>query len=178
LRVSWCGQFRSGMPFTPMVASDINGDGYANDRAFVFDPANPQTDPTVAAAMQELLTSGSSSARDCLSKQRGGIAGRFSCEGPWTSSATMSFAFNPLKVRMPQRATLSFQLSNPLAAADLLLHGSNNTRGWGQTPLPDPSLLYVRGFDPNSNRFIYDVNNRFGSTNPAFNPIRAPVTLT
>jgi len=92
----------------------------------------------------------------------------------------MSLSFNPLKVRMPQRASLSFQLSNPLAAADLLLHGSNNTRGWGQVPLQDPTLLYVRGFDattPNY-RFRYDVNRRFGSTNPAFSPIRAPVTLT
>jgi hypothetical protein len=90
----------------------------------------------------------------------------------------MSLAFNPLKVHMPQRASLTFQLSNPLAAADLLLHGSNNTRGWGQIPLQDPSLLFVRGFDPSGPTFRYDVNRRFGSTNPAFSPIRAPVTLT
>ncbi|HJQ22254.1 MAG TPA: hypothetical protein VJ867_18090 [Gemmatimonadaceae bacterium] len=90
----------------------------------------------------------------------------------------MSFTFNPLKVRMPQRASLSFQLSNPLAAADMLLHGSANTRGWGQIPVLDPALLYVRGFDAANQRFLYDVNRRFGSTNPQFSAIRAPVTLT
>ena len=176
LRVSWFGQFRSGTPYTPMVAGDINGDGYANDRAYVFAPT--VSDTAIASGIQALLANGSRSARDCLSKQIGRVAERFSCEGPWTSTANMSFTFNPLKVRMPQRASLSFQLSNPLAAADLLLHGSNNTRGWGQYPIPDGSLLYVRGFDAASQTFKYDVNRRFGSTNPAFSTIRSPVVLT
>jgi len=180
VRVNWFGQFRSGMPYTPVVASDINGDGYSNDRAFVFSPSS--TDTALANGMQTLLASGSSSARRCLEKQLNRVADRFSCEGPWTSTATMSFTFNPLKVRMPQRAALSFQLSNPLAAADLLLHGSNNTRGWGQLPFQDPALLYVRGFTPATAttpaRYQYEVNRRFGSTNPAFNPIRSPVVLT
>ena len=30
---------KSGPLFTPMIAGDVNGDGYLNDRAFVFDPA-------------------------------------------------------------------------------------------------------------------------------------------
>lgn len=183
LRVNWFGQFRSGTPYTPIVAGDINGDGYSNDRAFVFSPAaagGGGGDTAVANGMQALLAGGSRSARKCLTQQLGTVAGRFSCKGPWTSTATMSLSFNPLKVRMPQRASLSFQLSNPLAAADLLMHGSSNTHGWGQIPLQDPTLLYVRGFDattPNY-RFSYDVNRRFGSTNPAFSPMRAPVTLT
>ncbi|HMC54685.1 MAG TPA: carboxypeptidase-like regulatory domain-containing protein, partial [Gemmatimonadaceae bacterium] len=176
LRVNWFGQFRSGTRYTPMVASDINGDGYANDRAFVYTPA--ASDPAVASAMSTLLGGGSRSARDCLGAQKGHLAARNSCEGPWTSSATMSLSFNPLKVRMPQRATLSFQLSNPLAAADLMLHGATNTRGWGQMPVPDPALLYARGFDAGNQRFVYEVNRRFGSTNPAFSALRAPVVLT
>jgi hypothetical protein len=90
----------------------------------------------------------------------------------------MSFSFNPIKVRMPQRASISFQLSNPLGAADLLMHGSNNLRGWGQTPFPDASLLYVRGFDATTQRYRYEVNRRFGATDPAFNTARSPVTLT
>jgi hypothetical protein len=90
----------------------------------------------------------------------------------------MTVTFNPLKVRMPQRATLSFQVSNPLGGADLLLHGSNRLRGWGQVVTPDPSLLYVRGFDPDAKRYRYEVNQRFGATSPAFSAFRAPVTLT
>jgi hypothetical protein len=178
VRVNWFGSFRSGNPFTPMVAGDVNGDGYANDRAFVFRPADAAAiDPALAAAMESLLRTGSRAARECLRSQLGKLAARNSCEGPWTSTASMSVSFNPLKVRMPQRATLSFQISNPLGAADLLLHGSK-LRGWGQQVFPDQSLLYVRGFDAQTQRFRYEVNERFGATSPAFSAFRAPVTLT
>jgi hypothetical protein len=178
VNVSWYGQFRSGTPFTPMIAADVNGDGYANDRAFVFAPAAAK-DPAVASSMQELLDHGSAAARDCLRRQLDSLAARNSCEGPWTSTANLSFTFNPLRVRMPQRATLSFNLSNPLGAADLVMHGSNKLHGWGQPAIPDQSLLYVRGFDPsNGGRYIYEVNQRFGATLPALSAFRLPVTLT
>src|SRR5256885_998196 len=39
LEVSAIGNFISGAPFTPIVGSDINGDGEKNDRAFIFNPA-------------------------------------------------------------------------------------------------------------------------------------------
>ena len=176
LRVSWFGQFRSGSPYTPMVAGDVNGDGYNNDRAFI--PTTTDTDPATAKGIQSLLNNGSGSARSCLQSQLGKLAGRNSCQSPWISSASMSFSFNPIKVRMPQRATLSFQLSNPLGAADLLLHGTDNLHGWGQPGFPDQQLLYVRGFDAQSKRYKYEVNQRFGSTNQALGSFRMPVTLT
>ena len=90
----------------------------------------------------------------------------------------MSISFNSVKFRMPQRATLSLQISNPLGAADLLFHDDNNLRGWGQFAFPDPTLLAVRGFDAQNQRFRYDVNQRFGATNPALSAVRAPVTVT
>ena len=177
VNVSWYGQFRSGAPFTPMIAGDVNGDGYSNDRAFIFKPADAN-DPAVASGIEALLDHGSSAARDCLRKQLGLLAARNSCEGPWTSTANLSFTFNPMRVRMPQRATLSFNVSNPLGAADLLLHGSNGLHGWGQPATPDQSLLYVRGFDASTGRYVYEVNQRFGATLPALSAFRLPVTLT
>jgi hypothetical protein len=82
-------------------------------------------------------------------------------------------------MRMPQRAQLRFQLGNPLGAIDLLTHGAANVRGWGQTTTPDATLLYVRGFDPETKRFKYEVNQRFGSTRPQQSVNRsAPVTVT
>jgi hypothetical protein len=168
------------MRYTPMVAGDINGDGSANDRAFIPSPTSPAAvaDPALADGINALLSSGSSGARACLSRQVGTLAARFSCQGPWSSTASMSFTFNPIKVRMPQRASLSFQLSNPLGAADLLVNGSDRLRGWGQMIVPDAQLLYVRGFDAATQRYQYEVNRRFGATNPAFNQFRTPVTLT
>jgi hypothetical protein len=177
VRISWFGRFSSGAAFTPGVSGDVNGDGYANDRAFIFDPS-AAADPAVASAMQSLLRNGSGAARECLSTQLGRIAGYNSCQGPWRSSANLSIAINSLKFRLPQRATLSFSVNNPLGAADILFHGENNLHGWGQYASPDPTLLYVRGFDPVHSRFTYDVNPRFGSTNPQFQRFRSPVTIT
>jgi hypothetical protein len=177
VRVSWYGTLRSGTPYTPMIAADVNGDGFANDRAFIFDPSST-TDTSVARGMRSLLASGSSSARECLRAQVDQIAGRNSCQGPWTSTATLTFSFNPLKVRLPQRADFSLQLSNPLAAADLLLHGENDLRGWGQQWTPTSQLLFVRGFDAAARRYRYEVNQRFGATASTQTATRLPVALT
>jgi len=177
VRVTWNGNIRSGSPFTPTVSGDINGDGYSNDRAFIYDPKTT-TDATLAASMKSLIASSTGNVRDCLNKQLGQLASRNSCEGPWTSTANMSISFNPLKLGLPQRATVSFSINNPLGAADLLLHGENKLQGWGQTPFADPQLLYVRGYDPAAQRFKYEVNQRFGATNPAFNQFRNPVVVT
>lgn len=177
VRLSWYGTVRSGTPFTPVVASDINGDGIANDRAFIADPTRV-ADNALAAGMRGLLATASGSARDCLQRQLGRIAERASCQGPWTATANLTFLVNPLKIRLPQRANLAFQLSNPLSAADVLLHGEDKLHGWGQTAAPANQLLFVRGFDAAARRYKYDVNQRFGATAVSQTATRAPITLT
>lgn len=176
--VSISGWFRSGRPFTPLVAGDVNGDGYANDRAFVFDPATSSLDPVAASGLKALLESGSPAARACLAKQLGQLARRNSCESPWSSSSNLNIAINPLKLRLPQRLNVSLFVNNALGAADLLLHGENKRRGWGQTITPDQSLLFVRGFDPSTQRFRYEVNPRFGATRLTQTLNRNPVVVT
>jgi Carboxypeptidase regulatory-like domain len=169
---------RSGLPYTPMVASDINGDGYANDRAFVFDPA-AATDPALASQMRSLLAAAPSGARRCLERQLGQIAGRNSCTGPWTTALNLRL---DLPIRVPlwagRSASMGVNLANPLGGLDQLLHGANHLHGWGTRPMPDPMLYYVRGFDPATQAFVYDVNPRFGSTRASQNTVRAPFRLT
>ncbi|HLA14742.1 MAG TPA: carboxypeptidase regulatory-like domain-containing protein, partial [Gemmatimonadaceae bacterium] len=180
VRISWFGNIRSGTPYTPLISGDVNGDGYSNDRAFIFDPADAP-DPALGDAMRNLLATAPENVRSCLEKQLGQLSARNSCQGPWTSHATLTFALNPVKFRLPQRASLSFQVSNPLGAADMLLHDDSKLKGWGQSSFADPTLLAVRGFDPagpTGPQFRYDVNERFGSTRPAFSPFRNPVTVT
>lgn len=177
VQLSWNGSFRSGTAFTPMVAGDINGDGYNNDRAFVPSP-NAAGDAALAEGMRQLLDGASAGTRKCLEQQAGGIAERNSCRGPWTSTASLSLTLDRAKFRIPQRGAISFTLSNPLGAADLLMNGSSNLRGWGQSAFPDQALLHVRGFDPQSGQFRYEVNERFGSTRPQFMTMRSPATLT
>ena len=43
LEVTSIARLSSGAPFTPLVGSDINGDGARNDRAFIFDLAGAPT---------------------------------------------------------------------------------------------------------------------------------------
>lgn len=175
---TWGGRFTSGSRFTPLIAGDVNGDGRSNDRAFVFDPAKVG-DATLATSIRALLESGSGPARDCLRSQLGGFAARNSCVGPWTAgNTTLRIALNPSRIRLPQRTTLTFTISNPIGAADLLMHGESKLHGWGQTPFLDQSLLFVRGFDATAQRYKYEVNQRFGSTRAAQTLSRTPVVLT
>ena len=176
VQVNWSGSFRSGGGYTPMIAGDINGDGYSNDRAFVYAPT--ATDSALSAGMTQLLQTTSGKARECLQRQIGQIAARNSCRGPWSSNASLNITLDRAKFRMPHRAALSFSLSNPLGAADLLLNGSGNLRGWGQNATPDQQLLYVRGFDSQTQQYRYEVNQRFGATQPQFLTLRSPVNLT
>jgi hypothetical protein len=128
--------------------------------------------------MASLLSSATGRTRSCLQKQLGQIAKRNSCRGPWSSSASLGITLDRAKFHMPQRAAVSFSLSNPLGAADLIANGSDHLKGWGQTPSADQSLLYVRGFDPVTKQYKYEVNQRFGATRPQFVTLRSPVTLT
>jgi len=156
---------RSGSLFTPMIAGDVNGDGYLNDRAFVFSPS-ASGDTALASSMRSLLANGAPAARECLARQLGQLAGRATCQAPWVTTANLRLNLNPQKLRLPKRALITLNFTNPLAIADLIAHGNNNTRGWGQDIAPDQNLLFVRGFDPATRQFKYSVNDRFGSTRP------------
>jgi len=165
---------KSGQRFTPLVSGDVNGDGqFLNDRAFVFDPASA-TDPAVKSAMQSLLATGAPAAKDCLAKQLNTLSTRGSCQAPWVTTTNLNINFNPQKLGLPKRLTINLSFTNPLGIADLLVNGSKNAKGWGQEIPPDQALLFVRGFDPATKRFKYEVNQRFGSTLPQQSVQRTP----
>ncbi|CAN5249122.1 TonB-dependent receptor [soil metagenome] len=172
VHLNWNGNFRSGGLYTPMIAGDVNGDGASNDRAFIYDPAT-LADPAAAATLRSLIAGS-----PCLSSQVGRIADRNSCKGPWSSTASLQLTLDRARFHMPQRANLSFSLSNPIGAADLLVNGTSNIKGWGMQVSPDPALLYVRGFDAATNKYKYEVNQRFGATSPQLMTFRTPVVLT
>ena len=172
VHLNWNGNFRSGSRFTPMIAGDINGDGASNDRAFIADPST-FTDPVAAGTLRNLIAGSA-----CLASQAGRIAERNSCTSPWSSTASLQVTLDRAKFHMPQRANVSFSLSNPIGAADILVNGADKIKGWGMQVSPDPALFYVRGFDPSTNRYKYEVNQRFGATSPQLITLRNPVVLT
>lgn len=179
------GQFRSGLPYTPLVSGDVNGDGSTWDRAFIHRPedADAVGDPGLAQATRSLLAEAPRNARRCLAAQLGSPAKRNSCEGPWAASMNARIelgqgfiSFGPLGNR--RRLSVALDLSNPLGGVDQLLHGANDLRGWGSTSTPDPVLYTITGFDQNSRRFRYSVNPRFGSTDPSRSLRRSPFRVT
>jgi hypothetical protein len=160
IRMSLFGRFSSGIPYTPMVADDINGDGLPNDRAFVF-PPNAISDSVVATDMVRLLEGAPSHAARCLRHWLGRIPAAGACRTGWNPSldARAEYVIGRPAAR---RLTLSFTAANLTAGLDHLLHGADGVRGWGQYAAPEATLLSVRAFDPSRAAFVYHVNPRFG----------------
>ena len=166
----------SGAPFTPLVSADINGDGARNDRAFIFDPAGT-ADTAVANAMRRVLANSSSSVKDCLLAQMGSVAARNSCTGPWQPAFDLQLNIRPNVLGLDRRLTLSIVTTNLISGIDEVLHGENGAHGWGAVRFPDPTLLFVRGFDQSTNSYIYSVNGRFGSTAASASAFRVPFQI-
>ncbi|MDB4888485.1 MAG: hypothetical protein JWL61_340, partial [Gemmatimonadetes bacterium] len=171
---------QSGLPFTPVVQGDVNGDGRGGDRAFVPNPAKVQ-DPVLAAQLQALLATGSSTAKQCVLSNLGIAAGRNSCRGPWTNSVNVQW-HPPTPSQWGGRVSPNVYFQNVLAGVDQAFHGSENLRGWGSPATPDPVLLVPRGFDVANQRFKYDVNPRFADTRPGrtlvLNPFRIVIDFS
>jgi hypothetical protein len=176
-QVSLQGRLQSGVPYTPRVNSDITGTGYANAQAYVFDPV-ATSDTALAGGLRNLLSSAPRSARDCLVRQMGTIATRNSCTPGWWSSLNLSVSPDAYRLHLGNRGRVTLILTNALAAADVLLHGSSHLHGWGQPAVADPTLLTVRGFDSQAKRFLYNVNPFFGSSATYRNAFGAPFRLT
>jgi hypothetical protein len=179
LELTAIGRATSGVYFSPLVGGDINGDGRFNDRAFVFDPvaAGARGDTAVANGMTRLLANTSPRARDCLLSQIGKVAARSSCSSPWSPGLDLQANIRPASFGLDRRLTISVIALNTLTGLDQLLHGSNNLHGWGQPSFPDRTLLYVRGFDPATNNYQYQVNEHFGATSGTRNAFRVPFQL-
>lgn len=177
IEVTAMGRLSSGSPFTPMVNRDINGDGVRNDRAFVFDP-RATADTAIAGAMTRLLAVVPGRIRDCLESQFGSIAARNSCRNAWTQSLDMRASLRPVLPGLGRRLTLSLDARNVLTGLDQLINGKNNMKGWGEGQWADPNLLEVRGFDPATNAFRYQVNEGFGQTRRGPNAFRNAFSIT
>jgi hypothetical protein len=177
LEVTATGRVSSGAPFTPLVGSDINGDGSRNDRAFIFDPLSQSTDPAVAAAMTKLIAGSPAGVQQCLTSQLGSAASRNSCRGVWQPSLEMQVNWRPQTFGLNRRLMISVTTQNLLGGLDELFHGSNNLHGWGALRSQDNTLLYVRGFDAVTNRYAYEVNERFGASRQGANGISVPFQL-
>ena len=177
LRIGASAQLQSGQRYTPRVATDINGDGFVNDRAFVFDP-DGTADSRLAAEMRALMSSAPSSGRQCLTSQLNRIAKQNSCVGPWTARLNLVLTPDAYRLGLGSRGSIRLVVHNVLGAADRLFHGASRPRGWGMSAQPDNRLLLPTGFDSNRQAFTYAVNPSFGSTHITRSAERAAFGVT
>jgi hypothetical protein len=166
-KVSFRAIGQSGSPWSATVAQDINYDdigvggsfGNQNDLAFIFDPATPGLDPTLAAGMRTLLDAPGNRARGYLSKNLGSIAGRNGIRNPFVTQVDVRYAQRLPSVR---GQTAEFTV-------DVFNIGSwvNTTWGGGGVrvvPAANQTLLRVTGFDAATNNYRYAVNPTFGQS--------------
>jgi hypothetical protein len=177
LDVTMIGRYTAGQRYTPIVSGDVNGDGSRNDRAFIFSPTQAGMDTAVTNGISRILANSTSRVQDCIGSQLGTIATRNSCSAPWTPSLDMQLNFKPEAFGLARRLTLQVQIQNGLVGLDQLLHGANGLHGWGQPVIPDRTLLFVRGFDPSTQAFKYQVNEHFGTQGSANSAFRVPFQI-
>src|SRR5262245_61518500 len=127
--------------------------------------------------MNRLLSVADGRIQDCLEQRIGTVASRNSCTGPWQASFDLQLNLRPSFLGLKRRLMISVVTVNLLRGVDDLVHGSANAHGWGLTLRPDPTLLYVSGFDPATHQFSYLVNERFGATGSGANAIRSPFQI-
>lgn len=152
-----------GTRYSLRVGGNVNGDFVAsNDLAFVFDPNDPNTAPAVAQAMQAVLNNGDSLARECVAKYVGRIAERNGCEngyfGTWDLRVSRKFMLPGSRTGME----LALDMFN---VANLFDKKSGVTKTLG-----DQNLLNIRGFNPETQQYIYAVNPNVGVVSPGGTP--------
>ena len=174
LEVTSIGRLNSGASYTPMIGGDVNGDGARNDRAFVFAPGTATAE---AEGMARLLAEAAPSVRSCLESQVGSVAARNTCTGPWQASLDFQVNWRPTFFGLNRRLTVSVITYNSLRGLDELLHGVDGAKGWGLNTRPDNTLLYVTGFDLATQRYAYQVNERFGATGGSATAFRPPFQI-
>jgi hypothetical protein len=141
LELTVIGRATSGQPYTPRVASDINGDGARNDRAFILRSRHHQR-PSAGIRNEQ-------SPRECIGTRArmSGIA----VGSPWPDATAAGrrgsprsmcvLNYRPDRFGLKRNLMLSLQLVNPLSGLDRLLHGDDELRlGAATSNRSEPAL--------------------------------------
>ena len=135
--VGIAGLARSGVRFTPLADRDLNGDGLANDAAFI-----PQ------ALANTWADAAAPNVRSCIRASAGRIAAFNSCTGPWSVSSRMFASIPGLAIGLPRGFDISVQVSNPLA-----VFAGDSRLTFGNAAPVSATLVHVTGFDSQTHAF-------------------------
>jgi hypothetical protein len=159
----------SGLPWTPIYGSDVNGDGVANDRLYVpteaeltgagsaylffHAPAQGLDSATQRSQFNQAIQNNA-----CLSGRRGSVIARNSCENPWQNvlDARVAKRFETVRGQEMEISVDFFNVLNGLRSS------------WGQrneVQGPNTGALSARGFT--GTRYVYQYNTNFARTEPS-----------
>lgn len=155
------GIVRSGVRFTPLADRDLNGDGIANDAAYI-----PQSESAAWASMVP------SSVRQCVRDGAGHIAGLNSCTGPWSVSSIFVASVPGARWGLPHGSEIALQVSNPLG-----LIGQMDGVVFGSIGAVNPVLVHITGFDSLTHRFSGQPLRGFGTPLGLAPGVGAPVRV-
>lgn len=146
---------RSGTPVSLIVDGNPNGDFTSNnDLAFVFDPDDPATPPDIAESMRKVLNNPDNLLRDYIADNLGGIAERNGGRAPWRHNIDVRLT-RAFELRAGQRTELILDVFN---FANLLNDEWGGVKNIGNKQ----DLLFIEGFDHETQRYIYSVNENIG----------------
>ncbi len=157
----------SGLPWTPIYGSDVNGDGVANDRLYIPTAAEVAALPFFQSSAQGLDSTTQRSqfeaaiqSRDCLAANRGRVVGRNSCTNPWQNvlDARVGKRFETVRGQGLELSVDFFNLLNGLKSS------------WGQrleVQAANTGALTTRGFNAATQRYVYQYNTNFARTEPS-----------
>jgi hypothetical protein len=140
--------------FSAMVNTDVNGDGIANDLAYVYDPNDSKTPDNIKTGMQALLQKTSPQYRQYLLDNMGRFAENNGGLMPWRFMWNMSIA-KTINIDKKQKLNFRADIFNVL---NLLNHE------WGgYRSVINTNLYTVTGFDNTTNNWKYNVNTNAGT---------------
>ncbi len=158
------GIFRrySGLPWSPRYRGDVNGDGVANDRLYIPTETELATYPFFGSdsLAQRAAFANKVRSTSCLSDHRGEVIGRNACRNPWQTILDARLA----------KAISTFRGQNVEISVDFfnLLNGLRSQLGQrNEVQSVNEQALQPRGFNPVTNRYVYQYNTNFGKTEPS-----------
>lgn len=157
----------TGLPWTPIYGSDVNGDGVANDRLYVptdAELANYTFFHSPAAgldsAVQRAQFRSTLGSNTCLASRRGEVFARNACENPFQNILDARIA-KRFETFNGQGLDLSVDFFN-------LLNGLKSS--WGQrneVQAANTGALTTRGFNATTQRYVYLYNTNFAKLEPS-----------
>lgn len=160
-----------GRRYSLAVNGNVNGDFVnSNDLAFIFDPSQSGTSDRVRTGMETILNNSNADKRlkEYLRSNMGKIAERNGLENGFYGVFDLR-ASKKIRLFGSQFAELSVDIFN---VANLLDKDKGVNRSLGKQ-----NLLTIRGFDTNTQTYIYDVNQNAGVSSLSGNPYQIQVGL-